>query len=49
MEERMKALALKEFGTLEGVTIQYTVDRESGRVTYCLSRKSIPRPRPDFI
>ena len=39
MEEKIKALALNEFGTLEGVTISYYVDVETGRVHYCFTRK----------
>jgi hypothetical protein len=39
MEEKIKALALNEFGTLEGVTISYYVDMETGRVHYCFTRK----------
>ena len=39
MEEKIKALALNEFGTLEGVTISYYVDMETGRVHYCFMRK----------
>ena len=39
MEEKMKALALREFGTLEGVTISYYIDRATGRVYYCFTRK----------
>ena len=39
MYEILKNLAVKEFGTLEGVTITYSIDRESGRVNYCLMRK----------
>ena len=38
MEEKMKALALKEFGTLEGVTIYYTVDPVTRRIHYCFTR-----------
>lgn len=49
MEEKIKALALKEFGTLEDVTISYTVDPATGRVNYCFTRKLIPRPRGDVI
>ena len=39
MEETIKALALEEFGTLEGVTITYTVDPVTRRVHYCFTRK----------
>ena len=39
MEEKIKALALNEFGTLEGVTISYYVDMETRRVHYCFTRK----------
>lgn len=39
MEEKMKALALQEFGTLEGVTITYSVDPTTGRINYCFTRR----------
>ena len=39
MEEKMKALAFSEFGTLEGVTITYSVDPATGRIYYCFTRK----------
>ena len=39
MEEKMKALALQEFGTLEGVTITYSVDSATGRINYCFTRR----------
>ena len=39
MEEKMKALALSEFGTLEGVSISYYIDSSTGRVHYCFTRK----------
>ena len=39
MEEKMKELALREFGTLKGVTITYKVDQATGRVLYCFTRK----------
>ena len=38
MEEKMKALALSEFGTLDGVTITYSIDTATGRVVYCFTR-----------
>ena len=39
MEEKIKALALEEFGTLEGVTMSYTIDPVTRRVHYCVTRK----------
>ena len=39
MEETIKALALEEFGTLEGVTISDTIDPVTHRVHYCFTRK----------
>lgn len=39
MEEKMKELALREFGTLKGVTIKYSVDPATRRVQYCFTRK----------
>ena len=39
MQELLKQLALEEFGTLDGVTISYTVDPKTGRVHYCFTRK----------
>ena len=39
MEEKIKALALNEFGTLEGVTISYYIDMATRRVHYCFMRK----------
>ena len=39
MEEKIKELALREFGTLKGVTITYTVDPVTHRVQYCFTRK----------
>ncbi len=39
MEEKIKELALKEFGTLEGVTISYTINPETRRIQYCFTRK----------
>ena len=39
MEEKIKALALREFGTLEGVTISYYVDLATRRIHYCFTRK----------
>ena len=38
MAEILKAIALDEFGTLEGVTISYEVNPETGRVSYCFTR-----------
>jgi len=38
MDEFLKNLALKEFGTLEGVTISYSIDYETSRVHYCFMR-----------
>ena len=45
MEEKMKALALQEFGTLEGVTITYSVDSATGRINYCFTRRQGKTPR----
>jgi hypothetical protein len=39
IEEAMKKLAIDEFGTLEGVEIQYVVDSQTGRIQYCIWRK----------
>lgn len=39
MEEKIKALALSEFGTLEGVTISYYIDPATRRIHYCFTRK----------
>ena len=39
MEEKIKALALNEFGTLEGVTISYYIDPATHRIHYCFTRK----------
>jgi hypothetical protein len=39
MKELLKTLALQEFGTLEGVTITYTIDLETGQVHYVFTRK----------
>lgn len=39
MSEILETLALEEFGTLEGVTISYTVDPETGQVHYVFTRK----------
>ena len=39
MSEILETLALEEFGTLEGVTISYTVDPETGQVHYVITRK----------
>ncbi len=49
MDEMMKQLALKEFGTLDGVTITYSQDPQTGRIAYCFSRKSIPRVLPEMV
>ena len=38
MAEILKAIALDEFGTLDGVTISYDIDLETGRVSYCFTR-----------
>ena len=38
MAEILKAIALDEFGTLEGLTISYEVNPETGRVSYCFTR-----------
>ena len=46
MEEILRNLALKEFGTLDGVTIRYSVDPQTGRVNYCFSRPPLPPPSP---
>ena len=39
MAEILKAIALDEFGTLDGVTISYDIDPETGRVSYCFTRE----------
>ena len=39
MAEILKDIALREFGTLDGVTISYTIDPETGRVLYCFTRE----------
>ena len=39
MSEILEMLALEEFGTLEGVTITYTIDPETGQVHYVFTRK----------
>lgn len=39
MKELLKTLALQEFGTLEGVTITYTIDPKTGLVHYFFTRK----------
>ena len=39
IEEAMKKLALDEFGTLDGVEIQYWVNSQTGCIQYCLWRK----------
>ena len=39
MSEILEKLALEEFGTLEGVTITYTIDLETGQVHYVFTRK----------
>ena len=38
MSEILETLALEEFGTLEGVTITYTIDPETGEVHYVFTR-----------
>ncbi len=38
MAEILKEIALDEFGTLEGVTISYTIDPETHRVSYYFTR-----------
>ena len=43
LEKLMREMALKEFGSLDGVTITFTRDAETGRVTYVFSRELIPR------
>ena len=43
LEEKIKAMALREFGTLEGVEISYSVDSATGRVHYCFTRALKPR------
>ena len=39
IEEAMKKLAIDEFGTLEGVEIQYVVDSQTGCIQYWIWRK----------
>lgn len=39
IEEVMKRLAMDEFGTLDGVEIQYTVNSKTGCIQYCIWRK----------
>jgi len=39
MKELLKTLALQEFGTLEGVSISYTIDPETGQIHYFFTRK----------
>ena len=39
IEETIKSLAVAEFGTLDGVEIQYTVNLKTGRIQYCIWRK----------
>ena len=38
IEEIIKELARREFGTLEGVTITWSRDPSSGRIHYCFNR-----------
>lgn len=40
MYNRVKLIALEEFGTLQGVDIKLTQNPESGTVTYCVTRKA---------
>jgi len=39
MKKMLEKLALEEFGTLEGVTISYSIDPATGRLHYCFTRK----------
>ena len=39
IEEAMKRLAIDEFGTREGVEIQYTINSQTGCIQYCIWRK----------
>ena len=39
IEEMLERLAIAEFGTLDGVTLQYVVDAATGFVHYCVWRK----------
>ena len=39
IEEKMKQLALAEFGTLDGVKIQYWVNQQTGCIQYCIWRR----------
>ena len=39
MAEILKSIALREFGTLEGVTISYSIDWDTGQVSYCFRRE----------
>lgn len=39
IDEAMKKLALDEFGTLDGVEIQYTINSQTGCIQYCIWRK----------
>jgi hypothetical protein len=39
IEEKMKQLALAEFGTLDGVKIQYWVNPQTGCIQYCIWRR----------
>ena len=39
IEEKMKQLALAEFGTLDGVKIQYWVNPQTGYIQYCIWRR----------
>ena len=36
--EEVKRIAVEEFGTLVDVTISFSFDGETGKVSYCLSR-----------
>ncbi len=38
IEAMIKELARSEFGTLEGVSIIWSRDPESGRIHYCFTR-----------
>ena len=39
IEETIKRVAVAEFGTLDGVEIQYTVNLKTGCIQYCIWRK----------
>lgn len=43
IEKLMKEMALKEFGSLDDVTISFTQDPDTGRITYVFSRNLIRR------